>query len=234
MEEMDELEKTKKNNYFLLGSLFLVLVIAGGLIILYLYKSSKFVFNFPFLSTEKHFTEENKSPQQSLVVPKIIQGDISLGVLTVVELTGKIKEDPFVEAQSRETILPVLFTNKSNKVEANLVIGDKSQRILSLYASTGSIPSQQEWVARPVEEISQVLKKGNSILVEIYYDKPSIDIINRTECKNNPVCQKLMNEIKKLADNNSNLVKLLQSDSPVGNDVNRLKVGPISRIVIYK
>ena len=170
---------------------------------------------------------ETLTPTSGLTM-KILPGDPTKGSLKEVEVEGIITKEPFFE--KGEASIFVSFPQKGGgKIVAQVVLGQKEEMILTLFAKGLQIGARQEWRARTVGELLSYLKAGEPIKVRFSLQKPPQTWFDDPRCDIS--CQRRLRKVSNFFPTNSEFFEALNSGQPVKGS---FKIGAVSALVISK
>jgi|SRR3989344_6069292 len=159
---------------------------------------------------------------------KVIEGKD--GILTVITLpNGTIEGDIKLNKETQINSMPISFTTVADKkVTFDLILGALNNRILTLIIKEETRPEYQDWIATPVSDLQQILKKGNKIELKIYYQKDISAIIEKDNCDLS--CLGYYKFLVEYYENNIKVIQILKDQSIYDNN---LEFGPPAELAIY-
>lgn len=156
----------------------------------------------------------------------IIDSNPEISELGNVWLSGYIESTPFIEPTNGFVIVKIRFEGIKDPIIADTILGKDDFYISTLIANKGRV-SNQLWTALKVFNVKSILKKGDPVIVNLYYSNNLTVLENKAGCDNN--CINSWNVVVENYANTSNLLQHLG-----GKKVNLSGfVGPIKELIAY-
>lgn len=173
-------------------------------------------------TTDIHSKIYNLSPGDILIT----ETDFEKASFGSVWLYGYINEKPFLDLKTGYVIFKIKYIGSKNSVIVNTILGANNYYINTLTARKGKI-EKVLWSAKTVSSIEPLLKKGDPIIVNLYYSNDLNLLNNRADC--DAKCKDSWKIVKDNYLNTSKLIKAL-----LNNKTDNISfVGPIKEMIIY-
>ncbi len=161
---------------------------------------------------------------------RLLPGNPKTGSFDEILLSGVIEKEVFFDENTKDALITVSFTTKNNgHILTDFVLGQEKDKIVTAYAKNGVV-DKLTWGSHEIPKIVLLLKKGDPIFIEVYFQKISADFYNNPPFACDPSCKQLLNGMNKYYENNSRLVKILAGKINIENG---LKIGPVAQMIIY-